>query len=181
MKKFLTFCWEIVKIIILALLIVIPIRYFLFQPFLVKGQSMVPSFHEGDYLIIDQISYRLREPQRGEVIVFRFPVIPSQRFIKRIIGLPGEEIEIKDGQIAISKDGETLILEESSYLTDSLKTPGNSKASLGENEYFVLGDNRAVSSDSRKWGVLPKENIIGRVSFRLWPITALAKIEVPVY
>jgi len=181
MKKFLTFFWEVVKIIVLALLIVIPIRYFLFQPFLVKGQSMLPSFHEGDYLIIDQISYRLREPERGEVIVFRSPVIPSQRYIKRIIGLPGEEIEIKDGQVIIYRDGESVLLDESAYLSDSVVTLGNIRKALGEYEYFVLGDNRPVSSDSRKWGVLPKENVIGRVLFRLWPVTALAKIEAPAY
>ena len=181
MNKFIAFCWEVLKIIVLALLIVIPIRYFLFQPFMVKGQSMIPSFHEGDYLIIDQISYRLREPKRGEVIVFRFPDSPSQRFIKRIIGLPGEEIEVKDGQVTIYQNSESIILDESDYLPYSLETMGNLRESLGENEYFVLGDNRTVSSDSRRWGAVPEKNIIGRVFFRLWPVNALAKIEAPAY
>lgn len=181
MKKFLIFCWEVIKIVILALLIVVPIRYFLFQPFLVKGQSMESAFQNGDYLIIDQISYRFREPQRGEVIVFKFPVHLSQRFIKRIIGLPGEDVEIKNGKVTIYKDGEGWTLDESSYLPEFLKTPGSLRTSLEEDEYFVLGDNRTVSSDSRKWGVLPEEDIIGRVFFRLWPLSAFAKIKTPAY
>jgi len=98
MKSFLSFIWEIAKIVIIALLIVIPIRYFIFQPFFVKGQSMEPTFENGDYLIIDEISYRFRAPQRGEVIVFKYPENPSQRYIKRIVGLPRETIEINDGE-----------------------------------------------------------------------------------
>jgi len=180
MRNILAFFWEIFKIVIIALLIVIPIRYFLFQPFLVKGQSMEPNFHDGDYLIIDEISYRFREPRRGEVIVFKYPQALSQRFIKRVIGLPGEIIEIKDGQVKIYKENEVLILDETSYL-GNLKTPGNLKVSLAENEYFVLGDNRLVSADSRNWGSLPQKLIVGRVSFRLWPLTTLAKIAAPAY
>jgi len=142
---------------------------------------MMPSFQEGDYLIIDQISYRLRGPKRGEVIVFRSPEISSQRYIKRIIGLPGEEIEVKDNKVFIYKEETLIELDESSYIASEIKTVGNVKISLDEKEYFVLGDNRSVSSDSRKWGEVPEENIIGRVLFRLWPVTALAKIEAPAY
>jgi signal peptidase I len=182
MRKFLSFIWETAKIVIIALLIVIPIRYFLFQPFLVRGQSMEPNFENGDYLIVDEISYRFRNPQRGEVIVFKFPQNYSQRYIKRIIGLPGETVEIKDGKVIIyQKDSKALILNESSYLPSFLETSGNYRVTLAENEYFVLGDNRPVSSDSRRWGPLPRENIIGRVIFRAWPITALAQITVPQY
>ncbi|MBZ9572309.1 signal peptidase I [Patescibacteria group bacterium] len=181
LKNFLIFLWEIVKIVIIALLIVVPIRYFLFQPFLVKGQSMEPNFENGDYLIIDEISYRFRTPERGEVIVFKSPNSPSQRFIKRVIGLPGETVEIKEGKVKISKNGITEILDESSYLPKFLKTKGNAQISLAKGEFFVLGDNRDVSSDSRSWGALPKKNIVGLVFFRAWPFTALAKIETPVY
>ena len=180
-KSFFQFWWEILKIVLLALVIVIPIRYFLFQPFLVKGQSMEPNFHDNDYLIIDEISYRIREPERGEVIVFKSPQNPSQRFIKRVIGLPGETIEIKDDKVMIIKEDKVQILDETSYLSPSLKTPGNLITTLNKNEYFVLGDNRRVSSDSRSWGLLPGKNIIGRVIFRAWPITALALIEEPKY
>ena len=103
MKKLLSFIWEIIKIVIIALAIVVPIRYFLFQPFFVKGESMEPNFQNGDYLIVDELSYRLREPERGEVIVFKYPRNISQRYIKRIIGLPGEAVEIKDGKDGLSK------------------------------------------------------------------------------
>jgi len=175
--SFLAFWWEILKIVIVALLIVVPIRYFLFQPFIVKGQSMEPNFENGDYLIIDEISFRFGEPQRGEVIVFRYPYNPSQRYIKRIIGLPGELIEIKDGKILINNQ----VLDETEYLSAGLSTPGNSRLLLAENEYFVLGDNRTSSSDSRQWGPLKRTNIIGRVYLRAWPVQALAKIEVPQY
>lgn len=177
MKGFLLFLGEVIKIVILAAIIVLPIRYFVFQPFIVKGQSMEPSFESGNYLIIDQLSYRFREPQRGEVVVFKYPKNPSQRYIKRVIGLPGETVEIKNGKVIIFTEKGTQILDE----PDSFFTPGNVKISLNKDEYFVLGDNRSFSSDSRHWGALPKEYIIGRAYLRLWPLTALAKIETPKY
>lgn len=180
MKKVLDFLWEIFQIVVLALIIVLPIRYFVFQPFIVKGQSMEPNFEDGDYLIIDELSYRFREPKRGEVVVFKNPRNPSQRFIKRIIGLPGEEVLIENGKITIIKDGEKKVLEESKYL-NSEWTGGDIQISLGENEYFVLGDNRNYSFDSRQFGPLSKKYIIGRVLFRLWPPTSFAKFEAPAY
>ena len=176
-SSFFLFIWEILKIVFIALVIVIPIRYFLFQPFIVKGQSMEPNFENGNYLIIDELSFRFRDPRREEVVVFRYPRNPSQRFIKRIIGLPGEKIEIKAGSIMVNDQ----ILDESEYLPFGLQTPGNIQISLNENEYFVLGDNRISSFDSRQWGPLPRKNIIGRVYFRAWPFTALAKFEAPAY
>ncbi len=181
MRKTLAFIWEILKIVIIALLIVIPIRYFVFQPFLVKGQSMELNFGDGDYLIIDEISYQFRSPQRGEVVVFKYPQNPSLRYIKRVIGLPGETIEIEDDKVIIFISGESQILDESDYLSRDISTSGSLRISLDENEYFVLGDNRPASADSRRWGALPEENIIGRVFFRAWPFAALAKIEVPEY
>jgi len=181
MKNFFLFIWETVKIFIIAALIVVPIRYFLFQPFIVRGESMEPNFHTGDYLIIDEISYRIRDPQRGEVIVFKYPNNPVHRYIKRVIGLPGESVEIKDGKIFIAKAGNTKILDESTYFTEPILTSGNYLFNLGENEYLVLGDNRAASSDSRAWGLLPEKYIIGRALFRAWPVSALAKIQTPFY
>ncbi len=197
MRNFFSFLWEITKIIIIALAIVIPIRYFLFQPFLVRGQSMEPNFENSDYLIIDEVSYRLRSPQRGEVVVFRYPQNPSMRYIKRIVGLPGETITIEDGKIMIFNEEESQIgeenksssspfvaarvLDESNYLPLSVQTPGEIQVSLEKNEYFVLGDNRLYSSDSRRWGPLSEENIIGRVLFRAWPLDALAKFKIPAY
>ena len=182
MRKFLVFIWEMGKTLILALVIVIPIRYFIFQPFFVQGQSMEPNFENGDYLIVDELSYRFREPQRGEVVVFRYPQNPSLRYIKRIIGLPGETLEIKNGVITIYQGNSNKeVLDESNYLSPNLQTPGDLKMTLNEKEYFVLGDNRLASFDSRRWGTLPQKNIIGRVFFRAWPLTVLARIEVPSY
>jgi len=143
---------------------------------------MEPNFRDGDYLIIDEITYKFKAPERGEVIVFRYPNDPSQRYIKRIIGLPGETIEIEQGKIMIyDEEGKGLVLEESAYLPISTLTAGDVQVNLEENEYFVLGDNRAASADSRKWGSLPQENIIGRALIRAWPPTAFAKIEAPAY
>lgn len=167
--------------IVIASLIVIPVRYFLFQPFFVRGQSMSPNFADGDYLIVDEISYRFRAPERGEIIVFKSPTDNSQRLIKRIIGLPGETVEIQAGKIAIEKGGLEQVLKESNYLFSDLQTSGDIKIVLAENEYFVLGDNRDYSLDSRRFGPVAKDNIIGRVLFRAWPFAALAKFEAPSY
>jgi len=176
-KKILFVGWETFKIVVISLAIILPIRYYFVQPFFVRGASMEPNFDSGQYLVVNEISYRFGEPKRGEVIVFKYPLNPSQYYIKRIIGLPGETIEIKDGKVYIynSQFPEGKVLDESAYLPSDTKTPGNLKVALGEKEYFVLGDNRWASSDSRQWGVLPEENIIGRVWVRAWPFN-LAKI-----
>ncbi|MBI2041639.1 MAG: signal peptidase I [Candidatus Nealsonbacteria bacterium] len=182
MKNIFLFFWEISKIIIIALLIVMPIRYFIFQPFFVRGQSMEPNFQNGNYLIIDEISYRLRNPQRGEVVVFKYPLNPTQRYIKRIIGLPGETVEVHDGKVDIyNSNGVPQILDELNYLPNSTITAGNARFQLSSSEYFVLGDNRSFSSDSRSWGLLPKEDIIGKVFLRVWPFAALAMVGTPAY
>ncbi len=181
MKKLISFSWEVAKIVILASLIVIPIRYFLFQPFLVKGQSMEPNFQNNNYLIVDEISYRLNDPQRGDVIVFSPPFSPSQRFIKRIIALPGEEVLIENGKILVSKNGETQILDEDDYLSCSVETSGDIHLFLSDTQYFVMGDNRYASYDSRRWGPLPEEDIIGKVFLRLWPSDSITRVETPNY
>lgn len=181
MKNYFPFIWEIFKVVIVALAIVIPIRYFLFQPFIVRGESMLPSFYPNDYLIIDEISYRFHNPGRGDVIIFKYPKDPSQRFIKRIIGLPGETVEINDGKIIISQNNQNQILDEKTYIPDPANTYGNLRIVLSSNEYFVLGDNRNFSSDSRRWGAVPRENIIGKVFLRVFPLAVLSKIETPSY
>ncbi len=179
--------WELIKIAIIALVIVVPIRYFVFQPFLVKGASMEPNFQNGDYLIIDELSYRFREPTRGEVIVFKYPKDLSQRYIKRIIALPGETLVLNQGKLTIYPAASEFFasipfeLDEIDYLLPTVVTSGKIQVKLLENEYLVLGDNRSASSDSRRWGSLTSENIIGRVLLRLWPLKAIAKVEAPVY
>jgi len=181
MKKIFSFVWEILKITFFALAIVLPIRYFLFQPFFVKGESMAPSFENGDYLIVDEISYRFRNPKRGEVIVFKYPSDPSQCFIKRIIGLPGETVEIKNGKVRIYKNGKVQVLNESSYLNSGVFTQGNLRISLRKDEYFVMGDNRAFSYDSRRFGVVPRKDIIGRVVLRVLPFISFREFKAPAY
>lgn len=171
MKSFLTFVWEVFKITVIALAIILPIRYFLIQPFFVKGASMEPNFEDGQYLIINEISYRFNEPKRGDVVIFRYPQDESQFFIKRVIGLPGERIEIMNGQVFIfNKDYPMgFVLDESAYLPISARTSGEISRVIGENDFFVLGDNRQSSSDSRVWGNVPRKNLIGKVLLRAWP------------
>lgn len=182
-KKYLLFIFELVKIAVIAFVIVAPIRYFLFQPFIVSGESMVPSFQSGDYLIVEELSYRFSQPQRGDVVVFDTDFIPqykNQRFIKRVIGLPGETVSISNGKVEVTKDNNTFLLDEK-YLPASIKTIGEVKRTLGKDEFFVLGDNRDYSYDSRAWGVVPKKEIIGKAILRLFPINTLTGITRPAY
>jgi signal peptidase I len=181
--KFIPFVWEVIKIAIVAFIIVAPIRYFLFQPFIVSGESMMPNFQNGNYLIVDEISYRFSTPQRGDVIVFNAGFIPgfaNQRFIKRVIGLPGETVIVTNGKVEIAKDGKTTTLDEK-YLPADFKTYQDVKTTLKADEYFVLGDNRANSYDSRFWGIVPEKQIIGKASLRILPITNISEISRPVY
>lgn len=164
------FFTELLKFIAIAALIVFPIRFFVAQPFVVSGASMDPTFYNGQYLIIDEITYRFAEPKRGDVIIFRYPRDPKEFFIKRIIALPGETVTIAQGTVKVREvDGKNIVLEE-----PYVKNQGNgtdASYTVGADEYFVLGDNRPESSDSRVWGMLPKQNIIGRALVRLLPIT----------
>ena len=180
MKNVLAFIWEIVKIVLIALIIVVPVRYFLFQPFIVNGNSMEPNYSDGDYLIVDEISHRFREPARGEVIIFQYPVDPSARHIKRIIGLPGETLRINESGIEIVSDGRSMILDEIEYLVDTFFSE-EMEISLGDDEFFVMGDNRLVSFDSRRWGALPRDHILGRVLIRAFPLNRAEIMRVPVY
>lgn len=157
---------EILEIFLVALVSTFLIYKFLAQPFLVQGASMEPNFRSGDYLLVDEISYRFREPKRGEVVIFRYPGNRSLFYIKRIIGLPYDEIEFKNGKIFINGE----ILKED-YLPSGVETLpfDNYKVVLGENQYFVVGDNRPFSSDSRRWGPISREDIVGGVRLRFWP------------
>ena len=167
--KITAFLWETGKLAVISLVIILPIRYYVIQPFFVLGASMEPNFENGDYLIIDEISYRFNQPQRGDVIVFKYPNNPKQYYIKRIIGLPGEIITISDEKIVIKNkanpDGFAL---EEDYLS-GVETNGNISATLGFDEYYVLGDNRGASSDSRMWGSLKEEFVVGRALLRAYP------------
>ena len=129
---------------------------------------MEPNFHDSEYLIVDQLSYRFQEPRRGDVIVFRYPQDPSQFFIKRIVGLPEETIRIDDGQVLVNGN---VQLDERAYLSPDVRTGGQLETVLQEDEYFLLGDNREASSDSRSWGPVQKEEIMGRTWIRAWPFS----------
>lgn len=176
MKKVLIFVWETFKIVIISLAIIIPVRYYLIQPFFVRGASMEPNFDNGQYLVIDEISYRLGQPERGQVVIFKYPLDHSQYYIKRLVGLPNETIEIKDNQVIIYNldNPQGIILDESAYLGEEAITWGNLKVELGSEEYFALGDNRQASSDSRQWGTIPEDNLIGRVWLRVWPFDKIS-------
>ena len=186
MRKFLSSILEILEIIIIAVIVVFFVRTYIVQPFLVRGSSMAPNFLTGDYILIDELSLHFRNPQRGEVVVLRYPQNPSIYFIKRIIGLPGERILIKDNKITIfnneHKDG--FVLNEPYLKSNSITEPRPNKLNefiLGSNEYFVLGDNRQYSYDSRDWGLLKRQNIIGIAKLRLWPIKEFSVFAAPSY
>lgn len=159
--------FNIIELILLFALVILPIRMFLLEPFLVQGESMEPNFHNFDYLIIDKLSYRLQKPKRGDIIVFHPPFDKNIYYIKRLIGLPKERIVINDDKIIIYNEENPLgfVLKEN-YLQNHY-TAGYKNVTLGEDEYFVLGDNREVSYDSRSWGTINKKNIVGKVLFQL--------------
>lgn len=172
------FVWETIKIVGISLAIIIPIRYYLIQPFFVKGQSMEPNFDDKDYILVNKLGYRLQRPQRGDVIIFRYPLDPGEYFIKRIIGLPTETVEVKNNTVVIhdAEHPEGFTLNEKAYLPDYQRTDGNTRVKLDFNEYFVLGDNRTHSSDSRVWGPLNRSFISGRAWVRLWPLDQILSI-----
>ncbi|OGH71599.1 MAG: signal peptidase I [Candidatus Magasanikbacteria bacterium RIFCSPLOWO2_01_FULL_43_20b] len=174
------FFLELIKIVILAGVTIGLVRYFLFKPFYVRGQSMEPNFYEKDYLIIDELSYRLREPERGEVVVFKAPNGGKDYYLKRIVGLPGERVKISDDKIIIYNDEfpQGTVLPET-YLEKT--TYGNVDQTLGTDEYFVLGDNRGASYDSRRFGPISKDEIVGRAWLRGWPFTRAAAFSAPRY
>ncbi len=164
--------WELVRFGVIALLVVLGIRTFIVQPFIVSGSSMVPTFQNREYLIIDEVSYKFNAPQRDDVVVFKYPNDTKKFFIKRIIGLPNEIVDIKDGDVTITnnENKEGFKLRE-----PYVKNTSNSNAHfvLKNDEYFVMGDNRPASSDSRYWGALNKKLLIGKVLLRLWPINKI--------
>ena len=161
--------WEGVRVFFVPIAIVFLIRFYIAQPFIVKGESMEPNFEDHEYLIVDELTPVLQPLERGTVIVFRYPLQPSDFFIKRVIGLPKEHVSIKNGEITINtSDKKTLVLSES-YLARGTVTKDDGEFDVPENNYFVLGDNRSFSLDSRRFGFLSKKFVVGRAYIRLWP------------
>ncbi len=168
MKQFFAPFLEAFEIIIVAVASIFIIYGFIAQPFLVQGASMEPNFSNGDYLLVDEITYKFKAPARGEVIVFKNPRNESEFYIKRVIGLPGEKVDIKNNKVFING----VELEEK-YLPEGLKFNGDSSFNLNYDEYFVMGDNRPQSYDSRSWGPLKQNEIIGAARLRFLPLTKL--------
>lgn len=180
----LAFIFELIQVAAVSLAIIIPVRYFLIQPFYVKGASMEPSFFDHEYLIIDEVSYRFAEPQRGDIVVFRYPVDPKQYFIKRVIGLPGETVEVSPEGIKIYNDQypNGMMIDESSYLSkDVVPSTISRTLTLKTGEYFVMGDNRGSSLDSRFFGAIKRSDIVGKVWLRGWPFDRWKMFDRPVY
>jgi len=184
MRQFLASFLEVIEVVVVAFGAVFLIRSFLVQPFLVSGSSMIPNFSDGDYLLVDEVTYRFRQPGRGEVIVFRYPKYESapQYFIKRIVGLSGERIQLKGGRVTVfnKEHPDGLALDEK-YLPGGTTTAGDGEFQIPGDSYFVLGDNRAYSFDSRNWGMLQAGEIVGLVQFRLWPPSSLHVFAAPSY
>ena len=166
---------EWIQVIVIALVIALPIRWYVAEPFIVNGASMDPTFATGQFLIVDRLGYHFEEPKRGDVIVFEYPNDPSTYYIKRIIGLPGETVDIKDGKITIiNKDHPQGFVLDEPYISPEHVSHDTSSKTLSSTEYFVMGDNRAQSSDSRYWGPLDRHFIVGRPIIRLLPITTIS-------
>ncbi len=169
---------ELLKIAIVVGLAILIVRFFVFKPFYVKGASMEPAYFDHEYLIIDEITYRFNEPKRGDVVVFRPPVNTTDYYIKRVIGLPGETVKVINGDVIIfSNDNpQGFKLDESSYLMHKGTQEESIVLKLGTNQYFMLGDNRPVSSDSRRFGAVDRSAIVGRTYLRGWPLTRLGVV-----
>ncbi len=175
-----SFLLEVIQIVLISSAIIIPIRYFLIQPFYVKGASMEPNFYDHEYLIIDELTYRFREPYRGEILVFKYPRDPSQYFIKRVIGLPGETVEVTNGSVIIyNTEHPNGVVVEETYIDES--TTGKVRVTLGEDEYYLFGDNRDSSLDSRSFGPITRDDVIGRVWIRGLPISRIGTFDLPTY
>lgn len=189
MRKFLASFLEVAEVVVIAVAAVYIVRTFLIQPFLVSGTSMSPNFSNGDYVLVDELTYRIRPPERGEVVVFHDPQDYGTYFIKRIIGLPGESVLVNNNHVTIFKastscTGSNGFVLDESYLpmaTVTSVTSGGDCYTLSSSTYLMFGDNRPDSFDSRSWGALPAKNIVGLVRLRLWPFDAIQAFAAPKY
>lgn len=173
-KEFMYFLYDLLKTGIVVFVIAFCIRYFLIQPFVVEGASMLPNYVDREYLLAEKLSLHMGSPKRGDVVIFKYPKNPSVNYIKRVIGLPGDTVQIKNNQITIFNDQNPAgsVVQEN-YIPSSVQTLTNEKEEIkikvDADSYFVLGDNREHSSDSREWGLLPKANLIGRAWLTIRP------------
>ena len=178
-KKIWHWFLDFIETIVIALAIFVVVYQFLFQPHQVKGNSMYDNFYDGEYLLTDKISYRFKEPEYGDVVVFEAPKNEDYDYIKRIVGLPGDRVMIKSGKVFINGQ----VFDESGYLDPSIITRPGQYAREGMavtvpvNQYFTVGDNRNNSSDSRDWGPVPLPNIVGKAWVRYWPLNKIGVVE----
>lgn len=174
------FIYDVFKTVSTVLGVAFLIRFFLIQPFYVSGPSMEPNFHNNQYIIVDQVTYRFSKPKRGDVVVFKWPQNIAISFIKRVIATPGETVEVRNGQVYIyNQQNPSGQLLDESYI--DVTTPTDTRRTLGKNEYFVMGDNRHNSSDSRIWGPVARHLIIGKVWVVIYPFSDFAAIPRPSY
>ncbi len=180
-RKIYLFLVDTVQSLLIAASFFLIIYIFIARPFQVSGDSMYPNFQNNEYVLTNIISLKFNGPQRGDVVVFKAPPEPDKDFIKRVIGLPGDTVMIKDGDVYINNQ----LLDESSFLKSDVKTFGGDFLADGQtitvpvDEYFVMGDNRPYSSDSRSWGFVPKDNLIGYSFFAYWPPSEAGLIKNP--
>ncbi len=163
---------EIIESVAIAVILAVVIRVFLFQPFYIPSGSMEPTLTKGDRIIVNKLIYRFKEPQRGDIVVFKYPVDPKRDFIKRVIGLPGETLQIKNSKLYING-----VPISQPFLPEGLKYGDFGPVDIPEDRYFMMGDNRNNSEDSRVWGTLPRENIIGKAIFIYWPVDRIKALR----
>jgi len=181
-RKLVEFLWDVIEVVVFAIAIFLFIYLLVFQPHKIKGDSMQPNFPNGEYLLTDKVKYRFNEPQRGDVVVFEAPGTNGEEYIKRIIGLPGETVSLRDGFVYVN---DKLLNEK--YLDPSLRTPSGNfltegkTVSVPEGKYIVMGDNRGASSDSRAWGFITTEEITGRAWFIYWPVSQMGLVQPTIY
>ena len=181
LRKIYSFLIDTLETILLVGAVFLVIYIFLFRPFEVKGDSMYPSFHDGEYVLTNLITLRLSDPKRGDVVVFKSPVEDDKDFIKRVIAASGDTVSVQDEQVLVNGE----ILDQSKYLSNAVETNPGSFLEEGEvvvvpeDQYFVMGDNRPYSSDSREWGFVAKGNLIGISFFVYWPLNKMGRIENP--
>src|SRR3972149_6367232 len=182
LKRLTAFFLDITEVVVFAIAIFLFVYLLILQPHKIKGASMEPNFPNGEYLLTDKVTYRLREPLRGDVIVFEAPGTNGEEFIKRIIGLPGEKVKVEGGSVFINgkKLGETY-LGEALYTSPGAFLKDGQEFSVPDGNYLVMGDNRPFSSDSRTWGLVLKDKITGRAWLIYWPINKMGVVEKVIY
>ncbi len=161
-SQIVTMLREVLETILLTLVIFFLIR-FAVENYRVEGQSMEPNFHNGQYLLVNKLSYKIGKVERNDVIIFHFPLDETKNYIKRVIGLPGETVQIKDGQVYINN----VLVQEIYPINHATYSYG--PTTVSPDEYFVLGDNRPESSDSHFWGLVPARDIVGKAWLCYWP------------